>query len=176
VIGVVVDSIYTSFLEVERATEAGHFKNESELRQAVVEALKNELSRSRCSKNIVSYVLTPLLDRTIQKKRPDIRFGNIVIEVESPKAELTRGRDQLQQYVERLASLIKESPAKEFVVHGVVTNGFVAEYYKFDVYSKHLSLEKAGGLSEVMRYVLDIFCSEKIPVVTSEDLVDLLGV
>jgi hypothetical protein len=176
VIRVVADSVYASFLEVERATEAGHFRNESELRQAVVEALKNELSRSRCSKSIVRYALTPLLDRTIKKKRPDIRFGNVVIEVEPPRADLTRGRDQLRQYVEGLASLIRESRAEDFVVHGVVTNGVDAEYYRFHIYSERLALVGAGRLSEVMRHVLDVLCSERIPVVTPEDLVDMLGV
>jgi hypothetical protein len=169
-------SHYQSFVEVERDTLGRRFGNEAELRQAVVEALKNELSRSKCSKSIVKYILTPLLDRTIEKKRPDIRFGNVVIEVEPPKADLARGRDQLRQYIKGLASLIRESQAKDFVVHGVVTNGVDTEYYKFYIYSERLDLVKAGRLSEVMRYVLDAFCSEKIPVVTPEDLVDILGV
>lgn len=169
-------SHYQSFIEVEGDTLGRRFGNEAELRQAIVEALKSELSRSRCSKNVVSYVLTPLLDRTIKKKRPDIRFGNVIIEVEPPKADLARGRDQLRQYIKGLASLIRESQAKDFVIHGVVTNGVDAEYYKFYIYSERLDLVKAGRLSEVMRYVLDVLCSEKIPVVSPEDLVDILGV
>ena len=169
-------SHYQSFIDVEGDTRGRRFGNEAELRQAVVEALKNELSRSRCSKSIVKYILAPLLDRTIEKKRPDVRFGNVVIEVEPPKADLARGRDQLRQYIKVLASLIRESQAKDFVVHGVVTNGIDTEYYKFYIYSERLDLVKAGWLSEVMRYVLDVFCSEKIPVVTPEDLVDVLGV
>jgi len=170
------NSHYQSFAEVERDTQERKFGNESELRQAVVEALKSELSRSRCSKSVVEYILTPLLDRTIIGKRPDIRFSNVVIEVEPPKADLATGRDQLRRYVERLALLIRESQTKDLVIHGVVTNGFDTEYYKFDVYSERLDLVKEGRLSEVMRYVLDTFCSEKIPVVTPEDLVDMLGV
>jgi hypothetical protein len=176
VVGVVDDSIHTSFSDVERATEAGRFKNESELRQAVVEALKNELSRSRCSRSIVRYVLTPLLDRAIERRKPDIRFGNVVIEVEPPKTDLAKGRDQLRQYIEDLASLMGKSRAEDFVVHGVVTNGVDTEYYKFYIYSERLDLVRAGRLSEVMRYVLDVFCSGKIPIVTPEDLVDMLGV
>jgi len=169
-------SHYQSFVEVEGDTLGRRFGNEAELRQAVVEALKNELSRSRCSKSVVKYILVPLLDRTIEKKRPDIRFGNVVIEVEPPKADLARGRDQIREYIKSLASLIRESQTKDFVVHGVVTNGVNTEYYKFYIYSERLDLVKAGRLSEVMRYMLDAFCSEKIPVVTPEDLVDMLGV
>jgi hypothetical protein len=169
-------SHFQSFIEVEGDTLGGRFGNEAELRQAVVEALKNELSRSRCSKSVVEYILAPLLDRTIKKKRPDIGFGNVVIEVGPPKADLAKGREQLQQYIKDLASLIRESHAKDFVVHGVVTNGVDTEYYKFYIYSEHLDLVKAGRLSGVMGYMLDVFCSEKIPVVTPEDLVDMLGV
>jgi hypothetical protein len=124
----------------------------------------------------VEYILAPLLDRTIAKKRPDIRFGNIVIEVEPLKAGLAKGREQLQEYIEALASSIRESHAKDFVVHCVVTSGVDTENYKFYIYSERLELVKAGRLSEVMRYMLDIFCSEEIPVVTPEDLVDMLGV
>jgi hypothetical protein len=83
-------SHFQSFIEVEGDTLGGRFGNEAELRQAVVEALKNELSRSTCSKSVVEYILAPLLDRTIKKKRPDIGFGNVVIEVEPPKAGLAR--------------------------------------------------------------------------------------
>lgn len=163
------DSTYTSFREVERGTESDHFKGEPELRQGFVEALKKELER-HCSERVARFVLRPMLDRVVrERRRPDIRFSNVVIEVEAPKADLARGREQLRQYMEDLVSTVEG-----LIVHGVVTNGIDAEYYTFD--GERLELRARGRLSEVMAHVLSTFCAEKITVVTPEDLVDILGV
>lgn len=165
-------SVYTSFSEVEKDTDSGRFANEPELRHAFIEALKHELGRY-CPENLVEFALTPMLERSVGEGRPDIRLGNLIIEVEPPKHDLSVGRSQLYRYMRDLAST-----AENLVVRGVVTNGVEAEYYELRRESPELKMR--GMLHEVMSFVLTKFCRdrdrERIPIVTSRDLVDILGV
>jgi len=62
------------------------------------------------------------------------------------------------------------------VVHGVVTNGIETEYYVLERGSTPQLKKKGNSLSEVMAIVLAKFCADKVPVVTPEDLVEVLGV
>jgi hypothetical protein len=160
--------VYKSFSEVENDTLSGKFANESELRQALIEALKHELGKY-CPKNLVEFVLIPMLERSVKEGRPDIRISNLIIEVESPKRDLSVGRSQLYRYMRDLAST-----AENLVVKGVVTNGVETEYY--ELRREPPELKMRGMLHEVMSFVLTKFCSERIPMVTSRDLVDILGV
>jgi len=163
---------YMSFSEVMRDTVSGRFKTEDELRQAFVEALKGELPRFCSNKDVVNYILIPMINRAIKERRkPDIRLSNMVIEVEPPGGDLSKGAMQLQQYMKDLASEMKDSA---IVLYGVVTNGIDAEYY--ELRSTRFELKIRGKLREVMGYVLNKFCKEKIPVITPEDLVEILGV
>jgi hypothetical protein len=163
------DEKYVSFSEVERDTKLRKFSNEPELRQALVEALKEEAGKY-CKKDLAEYVFKPMLERVLrEKRRADIIFSNVVIEVENPGGDLSQGRKQLYTYMNDLKSLIKE-----LVIHGVVTNGIDAEYYVLD--DDHPRLRKTGSLSDVMSNLLTIFCSQKIPVITSEELLSILGV
>ena len=163
------DKKYVSFSEVERDTKLRKFSNEPELRQALVEALKEEVNKY-CKKDLVEYVFKPMLERVLgDKKRADIIFSNVVIEVEKPGGDLSQGREQLRTYMNDLKSRIKE-----LVIHGVVTNGIDAEYYVLD--DDHPRLIKTGSLSDVMSNLLTIFCSQKIPIITSEELLSIIGV
>ncbi|NAZ13386.1 MAG: hypothetical protein GU359_04445 [Desulfurococcales archaeon] len=161
--------IYMSFSEVERDTKLSKFSNEPELRQALVEALKEEAGKY-CKKDLAEYVFKPMLERVLrERRRADIIFSNVVIEVENPGGDLSRGREQLYTYMNDLKSRIKE-----LVIHGVVTNGIDAEYYVLD--DDHPRLIKTGSLSDVMSDLLTLFCSQKIPIITSEELLSIIGV
>jgi poly-gamma-glutamate capsule biosynthesis protein CapA/YwtB (metallophosphatase superfamily) len=161
--------IYMSFSEVERDTKLSKFSNEPELRQALVEALKEEVGKY-CKKDLAEYVFRPMLERVLrERRRADIIFSNVVIEVENPGGDLSRGREQLYTYMNDLKSRIKE-----LVIHGVVTNGIDAEYYVLD--DDHPRLIKTGSLSDVMSDLLTLFCSQKIPIITSEELLSIIGV
>jgi hypothetical protein len=160
--------VYTSFSEVEKDTDSGRFANEPELRHAFTEALKHELGKY-CPKNLVEFVLTPMLERRVKEGQPDIRIGNLIIEVEPPKRDLSVGRSQLYRYMRDLASTVEN-----LVVKGVVTNGVETEYY--ELRREPPELKMRGTLHEVMSFVLAKFCGERIPIVTSRDLVDILGV
>jgi hypothetical protein len=161
--------VYTSFSEVEKDTDSGRFANEPELRHAFIEALKHELGRY-CPKNLVEFALIPMLERPVgEGRRPDIRLGNLIIEVEPPKGDLSVGRTQLFRYMRDLAAT-----AENLIVKGVVTNGVETEYY--ELRKEPPELKMRGMLHEVMGFALTKFCSERIPMVTSRDLVDILGV
>ena len=163
-------SYYASFSEVEKDVKVAQLKTEAELRQAIVEALKSELNKRCPSQHLVEFALRPMIDRSVKERRkPDVGFSNVVIEVEFPRGGLSKGRAQLEQYMRDLAS-----KAKDVVVHGVVTDGVDAEYY--ELRGEHLEVKTHGKLSEVMAYLLDNFFAQKIPVVAPEDLVDILGV
>jgi len=163
-------SKYESFDDVYRGTISGVFANESELRQAFVEALKNELVKSSCNKYIVGVWLSPALDRIIdERKKPDIRLSNIVIEVERPNAGLGEGLEQLKQYME----VLYRNTGGRIEILGLVTDGREAMLLKYD--EKYETLRQ-GEMPEVARELIDLFCSSKIPVINAEDLVDLFGV
>jgi len=161
---------YESFDDVYRGTISGVFANESELRQAFVEALKNELARSSCNKYIVGMWLSPALDRIIDgRKKPDIRLSNIVIEVERPNAGLGKGLEQLKQYMEALY----RNTSGRIEILGLVTDGREAILLKYD--GKYATPQQ-GVMPEVARKLIELFCSSKIPVINAKDLVDLFGV
>jgi hypothetical protein len=138
---------------------------------AVANALECELLQ-RCKKSVVEYALQPMIERHLRaRKRPDVRLGNLVIEVEAPGDSLDAGRAQLCQYMRELASMAPWLDA----VHGIVTNGVDAEYY---VLGRRGNPEPKtrGSLSEVAAVALANFCADKVPVVRPEDLVEALGV
>ncbi|MEM4005149.1 MAG: hypothetical protein QXM43_05895 [Desulfurococcaceae archaeon] len=162
---------YTGFQQVELDTKGGVFRNESELRHAFVEALKEELDGSKCDKYVVKGMLIPALDEAFKSgRRPDIRVSNLVIEVEPPGADLSKGREQLFNYMKELHQQIRGKT----VVYGLVTNGIKAEFYEYSGKDPKLLLE--DSMANVARGALERFCSQKIPVVDAEDLVRLFGV
>jgi len=163
-------SKHESFDDVYQGTISGVFANESELRQAFVEALKSELAKSRCNKYIVGVWLSPALDRAVKEgKKPDIRLSNIVIEVERPNAGLGEGLEQLKQYME---ALYRDAGGRVEIL-GLVTDGREAVLLKYD--GKYRALRQ-GRMPEAARELIEVFCSSKIPVINAEDLVGLFGV
>jgi esterase/lipase len=60
------------------------------------------------------------------------------------------------------------------VIHGVVTDGVDAEYYVLD--NTGFKLVIRGGLSDVMGGLLTSFCAQKIPIVTPEELLSIVGI
>lgn len=161
---------YTSFSQVEFSAVKRVFKNESELKQAFVEALKEELARSICNKYLVEEWLIPAIDETIKRGRPDIQVSNLVIEVEPPLSGLEKGREQLEKYMNELY----EKTGGKVEVYGAVTDGRDAELWVKS--SVGLNRVSAGSMADVMSNAVRLFCSQKIPVVSVEDLVRLFGV
>lgn len=161
---------YTSFSQVEFSAMKRVFKNEPELRQAFVEALKEELARSICNKYLVEEWLIPAIDETIKRGRPDIQISNLVIEVEPPLSGLEKGREQLEMYMNELY----EKTSGKVEVYGAVTDGKDAELWVKN--SAGLNRISTGSMTSVMRNAIELFCSQKIPVVSVEDLVRLFGV
>lgn len=165
-------SSYVSFSDVEKAVGSGRVGSHDELVAAVVSALEHELPKY-CKRNLVQYALRPMMGRHLRsRRRPDIRLGNMVIEVEAPRSDLEAGRSQLHQYMRDLAST---APWLD-VIHGVVTNGIETEYYVLERGSTPQLKKEDNSLSEVMATVLVKFCADKVPVVAPEDLVEVLGV
>lgn len=170
-----MSKLYRSFDEVYSDVKSGVFANESELRQAFVEALKSELGTSLCGAGMRRYLveqwLRPALDEKLKSGRPDIQISNIVIEVERPGGGLEVGRRQLEQYMRELY----EKSWGRIKVHGLVTNGEEAELLVYD--GKNFELKAKGNMPSVSRYLISLFCSqEKIPVTDPRDLVMLFGV
>jgi len=162
--------IYKNFNEVYQDTISNVFTNESELRQAFVEALKNEFANSSCNKYIVELWLNLALDETIKEKRPDIRISNIVIEVEHPNSGLRKGLEQLKQYMDELY----RNTGGRIEILGLVTDGREAMLLKYDGL-KYTHLQQ-GDMSTVAHSLINLFCSSKIPVINVEDLIKLFGV
>ncbi len=161
---------YHSFDDVEKAVHSGIIRNEPELRQAFVEALKNEISRICSSKSeLVRYYMIPRLDETLKGRRPDIRLLNLVFEIEKPDGDLSRGRTQLHDYMKTLREI-----SGGITIHGIVLNGIHAEHWVLN--DNNLTRRQDGPMKDVVRRALHEFCSEKMPVVKEEDLADILGV
>jgi len=163
-------SSYTSFDDVYSDALAGKFPNEASLKQAFIEALKNELYRSPCNKHIIDQMIFPVLDEVLSGKKPDIRFSNMIIEVEPPGGSIDVGRMQLHDYMNRLFMMVNG----KVKVLGLVTNGVEAELWILD--NNELKPQNQGAMPTVAAQALHIFCSDKIPVVTPEDLVRIFGV
>jgi len=163
-------SVYLSFAQVYRDTSLNIFPNEATLKQAFVEALKEELKRSPCNSYVVEHMLLPVLDETLKGKRPDIRVSNLVIEIEPPGAGLDIGRQQLHDYMNRLYMQVDG----RVNVLGMVTDGINAELW---VKSGNIvKILLSGDMPSVATQAIQLLCSNKIPVVTPEDLVRLFGV
>jgi hypothetical protein len=164
-------SSYVSFSDVEKAVGSCRVGSHDELVAAVVSALEHELPKY-CKRNLVQYALRPMMGRHLRsRRRPDIRLGNLVIEVETPGGGLDAGRSQLRQYMRELASMAPWLDA----VHGIVTNGVYAEYYVLGRGGEP-EPKMRGSLGEVAAAALANFCAGKVPVVSPEDLVEVLGV
>lgn len=163
-------SSYTSFDDVYSDALAGKFPNEASLKQAFVEALKNGLYRSPCNRHVIDQMIFPVLDGVLSGKKPDIRFSNMVIEVEPPGGSIDVGRMQLRDYMDRLFTMVNG----KVKVLGLVTNGVEAELWILDNNGPRLRCR--GDMPTVAAQALHIFCSDKIPVVTPEDLVRIFGV
>ncbi|MEM4030292.1 MAG: hypothetical protein QXO02_10365 [Thermofilaceae archaeon] len=163
---------YVSFEQVWRSCRSGVFRNESELRQAFVEALKEELRRASCHRYIAENWLIPALEDALRSGRADIRVSNLVVEVEPPGAGLAVGVEQLKRYMNDVF--------REFLglvdVFGLVTDGLSAEFYVLQT-GGEFELKSRGDMPGVARGAVAAFCSQqKIPIVRVEDLVRLFGV
>ena len=168
-------SVYDSFNAVYKGALAGEFPNEPSLKQAFVEALKFELSRSPCNKYIVEHMIFPVLDKVLKGGGkapvfPDVCFSNVVIEVEAPGDDVGAGRVQLHSYMEALFKRV-EGRAE---VLGLVTNGVRAELWVYG--SSGPAKVSDGDMPTVAAQLLHVFCSSKVPVTTPEDLVRIFGV
>ena len=165
-----MSKIYKSFDQVYRDTKAGVFSNEAGLRQAFVEALKNEFRVSRCHRYIVEHWFVPALDETIKRGRPDIRLSNVVIEVEPPRAGLRKGLEQLKRYMKELYQDV-EGRVK---VYGLVTDGVEVALLEYDGLD-YRPLQH-GEMPAVARNLINLICSSRIPIVRADDLLKLFGV
>jgi hypothetical protein len=151
---------------------SGRVRSHDELVHAIASALERELLQQRCKRGVVEHALLPMIGRHLRaRRRPDIRLGNLVIEIEAPGSRLDDGRAQLHQYMRDLASM---APWLN-IVYGVVTNGMEAEYYVLERGGAP-EPKTRGSLGEVMAAALAKFCAGKVPVVRPEDLVEVLGV
>jgi hypothetical protein len=168
--------IYKTFTDVEQSTRASYFSNEPELRQAFIEALKNELEilcENMKKGKFYDYGLIPFIDRTITETRPDIRLGNFIIEVEPPNSDLSKGRKQLLNYICELS----EKLGSNVEIYGIVTNGAEAEHWYFKGGScNNIERKESGDMNTIMRHVLHEFCSKKMTITEPDQLVAIFGV
>ena len=163
-------SHYQSFIEVEKDTLGRRFGNEAELRQAFIEALKEEFARACSKEEIAREVLKIYIDRVLRKRRPDIRISNLVIELEPPGKDIEPGRKQLYQY---MRDAINELKANR--IYGVVSNGVDAELYILERGAEEPREEAIGKLTQVMPLTLQRVCVEKLPILSSEELVSVFN-
>jgi methylase of polypeptide subunit release factors len=161
---------YTSLEQVASDARSGIFSNESELRQAFVEALKGELESTSCNSYVVNTWFKPVLDEAVGRRRPDIRISNLIIEVKRPNAKLDAGREQLKQY---MSEFYQQTVRSGIEVYGVVTNGTEAELWEYD--GRNFKLLGQGDMPSVVRSALSRLCSSEIPVLETKDLVRLFG-
>ncbi len=140
-------------------------KTEKKLIYAVAGALLLEFEQ-HCRRNIVEYVLKPMMKRRLGAR---FRLGNLVVLVELPKNGLDAGR--LHKHMRELASM---APWLE-VVYGVVTDGAKAEYYMLKKGGEP-ELKTRGSLREVAAAAAADLCAGKIPVVSPEDIADIFRI
>jgi len=155
---------------------SGRINHHDELVHELIDALKCEIRGTGlgpcANSHVRDYVLWPVIDvnERLLKGRPDIRFSNVVIEVEAPGRGISPAKqNQLFSYMQQLAQVAPGSP-----IFGVVTDGAVAEWWELD--KGQLMRKMSGSVSDVMRAVLYAFCSQKIRVVTPEELIEAFGV
>ena len=163
-------SFYTDFQQVQRDVKAGKFRNESELKQAFVEALKAVL-RQACNRYIAENMLVPALDERIKSRRPDIWISNVIIEIEPPGSGLDAGLKQLKTYMQELYNKVRGAVD----VYGLVTDGNDAEVWILNVNGEPRKM-LSGSMPDMVDNLLRMFCSSKIPVTNPEELVRLFGV
>ncbi len=137
----------------------------NELIYAVANVLLFEFAQ-HCKKNIVEYVLKPMIKRRLG---PRFRLGNIAVLVEAPGGGLNAG--ELHQHMRELASM---APWLD-VVYGIVTDGTEAEYYMLKKGGVP-ELKVRGSLSEVAAAAAADLCAGKIPIVSPEDIAVIFGV
>jgi hypothetical protein len=94
-----------------------------------------------------------------------------VLEVEPPGAGLRKGREQLHRYLREL----REAGAG-VELHGVVLDGLTAEYWVVESWRSEPVRQRDGRMVDIVRDAVQILCSEKVPVVLPEDLVEIFGV
>lgn len=161
---------YVRFSKVYDDVLAGRFANEAELRQAFVEALKGELQVLEYDRYVADHVVSPAIDEVLREGRPDVRLFNFIVEVEAPQSGLSAGRSQLHRYMGDLF----DRAAGRIEVLGLVTDGDRAEFWVLD--RRGFRREAEGDMPRVAALAIQMFCSRKIPVVTSRDLVRIFGV
>jgi hypothetical protein len=156
------------FKDIESAVGLG---SRDELVRATAKALMREASR-HCKKSVVEYALWPMVERHLRSRRkPDIRLGNLVVEVAATGDSLDASRQRLFRYMQELASI---APWLE-VIRGVVTDGMCAEYYVLGK-SRDPEPKARGELGEVLPKALADLCADKVPVVAPEDVAAVFGV
>lgn len=159
-----------SFLQVYNDVLADRFTNEAGLREAFIEALKNELLALKCDRCVADHVVSPAVDEVLREGRPDVRLFNLIVEVEAPGSGLSAGRSQLHRYMRELF----DEAAGRIEVLGLVTDGAEAELWALG--GGGFRREAEGDMPRVATLAIQVFCSQKIPVVTSRDLVRIFGV
>jgi len=150
------------------AARSGYAALHDGLMHAVAKVLECA-SLQYCRRNVVEYVLRPMIERQLKERKPYIRLGNLV--VEAPGGDFDAGRSQLLQHMRELASAAPWLDA----VYGVVTDGVRAEYY---------ALGRGGDPELVMRSNLDKvavaalanLCADKVPLADPEDIATVFGV
>ena len=125
-----------------------------------------------CKGHVVRYVLMPMLKRHLKTRRkPDIRLGNLVVEVVAGDDSIDVGRQRLFRYMRELASMAPWLKA----VRGVVTDGTCAEYYVLKKGGEP-ELKARGDLGEVLPEALADLCASKVPIVDPGDIAVIFGV
>jgi hypothetical protein len=141
----------------------------NELIYAVAGVLLFEFAQ-RCKKNIVEYVLKPMIKKRLGAQ---FRLGNLIVIVETKTTKGVLNADELRRHMRELASA---APWLD-VVYGIVTNGIEAEYYVLKRGStEDPELKTRGGLSEVASVATADFCAGKIPVAGPEDIADIFRI
>jgi len=156
--------------------KSGRLDHHDQLVHELLDALKCEIQSiglDQCmNSHVKSYILWPIIDinKRLRRGRPDIRFSNVVIEVEAPRRGVGPAkRNQLFGYMQQLAQLAPGSP-----IFGVVTDGAVAEWWELG--GDQPTCRMSGDMSDVMRAMLHAFCSREIRVVTPDDLIEVFGI
>jgi hypothetical protein len=141
----------------------------NELIYAVAGVLLFEFAR-HCKKNIVEYVLKPMIKKRLGAQ---FRLGNLIVTVETKTTKGVLNADELHRHMRELASTAPWLDA----VYGIATNGTEAEYYVLKRGStENPELKTRGSLSEVATAATADFCAGKIPVASPEDIADIFRI
>jgi len=176
-----VPQVYNSLDQVYQDVKRKYFTNENTFRQAFVEALKYEIEKI-CSLGSHKNILRIMLDNVVKGRKPDVSFANVVMELEVPPEEdrpITRRKieAQLKPYMEKIAE-----PHLIVEVLGLATNGWRAELWRLKKIpldgETEIKIEKVaeGPMPEITRHLLRLLCSDKISILSPDDLVAIFGV